>query len=140
MKRSTQCIKKIVALLLFISILLGTLTGCIVSREPATKDEIAASVSATVENDSYGYDYVLYYLRQWRLPNFDTTKLFWAENVFKNYYVYNGGLPETLEHAAMTAEYFVENYYDNIDMTSKTAVTDAVIDSYVRTVGDPFSY
>ena len=140
MKRSTQCIKKIVALLLLISILLGTLTGCIVSREPATKDEIAASVSATVENDSYGYDYVLYYLRQWRLPDFDTTKLFWAENVFKNYYVYNGGLPETLEHAAMTAEYFVENYYDNIDMTSKTAVTDAVIDSYVRTVGDPFSY
>ena len=140
MKRSTQCIKKIVALLLLISILLGTLTGCIVSREPATKEEIAASVSATVENDSYGYDYVLYYLRQWRLPDFDTTKLFWAENVFKNYYVYNGGLPETLEHAAMTAEYFVENYYDNIDMTSKTAVTDAVIDSYVRTVGDPFSY
>ena len=68
MKRSTQCIKKIVALLLLISILLGTLTGCIVSREPATKDEIAASVSATVENDSYGYDYVLYYLRQWRFP------------------------------------------------------------------------
>lgn len=141
MKRSTQSIKKILALVLFVSILLGSLTGCLgTTRKPATKEEIAASVSATVEKDSYGYDYVLYYLRQWRLPEFDTTKFFWAENVFKNYYVYNGGLPETLEHAALTAEYFVENYYDIIDMTDKTAVTDAVIDSYVRTVGDPYSY
>lgn len=141
MKRSTQCVKRIVALLLFISIILGSLTGCIkVNREPATKDEIAASVSATVENDSYGYDYVLYYLRQWRLPEFDTAKLFWAENVFKTYFVYGGGLPETLEHAALTAEYFVENYYDAIDRTDKTAVTDAVIDSYVRATGDPYSF
>ena len=140
MNRST--IKtKLLALLLSLSLILPLLNGCIIlKRDAATKEEIIDSVSTTLLNDEHEYEFVSYYLRYWNLPRFDSEKALWAEYVFKTYYVYNGGLAKTLDHAAETARYFVENHYDTIDITNVTAVTDAVIDSYVRTVGDLYSF
>ena len=141
MNRRSNLFTRALSLLLVVVSLCLTLSGCfLIKREPATKDEIAANIAETLENDTRDYDQVARYLRYWGLPDFDLTKMLWAEAVFDTYYVYGGGLPVTLEHAVDTAEFFVENYYDEIDLDNYTAVTDAVIDSYVRTVGDPYSF
>ena len=102
---------KLLALLLSLSLILPLLNGCIVlEREAATKEQILDSVGKTVSDDEYGYEFVTYYLRSWDIPKFDSAKMLWAEYVFQTYYVYDGGLAKTLDHAADTAEYFIENF------------------------------
>ncbi len=105
---------------------------------PAEKDEIIANISGD-KNADYDYNYVTSYLRVWRLPAFDSDKFKWAELVFQNYYNLDTGMPEVLKHAQDTATSFMETYYDNIDLSDKESVTNALIDCYVTAVGDPYS-
>lgn len=105
---------------------------------PAERDDILANI-ASEENAEYNYNYVTSYLRVWRLPSFNSDKLKWAELVFANYFNLSSGMPDVLKHAQDTATAFMETYYDNIDITDKTAVTDALLDCYVTAVGDPYS-
>jgi carboxyl-terminal processing protease len=39
----------------------------------------------------------------------------------------------------MSAEYFAEHFYDSLDKENKSAVTDAVVTSYVNVIGDIYS-
>ena len=105
---------------------------------PAEKDEILANITSE-ENAEYDYNYVTSYLRVWRLPSFNSDKLKWAELVFANYFNLSSGMPDVLKHAQDTATAFMETYYDNIDITDKATVTDALLDCYVTAVGDPYS-
>ncbi len=118
--------------------LLFSLASCF-NIDPATKDEIRDNLNATLEGGKQNNDYVTEYLYEWDIPSFDTEKLGWVEQLFHYYYNIKDGMPETLEHAVLTANHFLDNYYDTIDISDRTAVTDALITSYVDVVGDPYS-
>ena len=121
-------------------ILVFSLFSCLPGKAPTSKAEIEANIAESVRENTKNYKYVGYYLDLWDMPEFDTYKFMtWAENVFKAYYNFEGGLGDTFTHAVQTAEHFLENYYDEIDLTDKGAVTDALIASYVYVIGDPYS-
>lgn len=128
-----------VSIVLSVLILLS-LFSCRFSRTPSSKYEIYENIENSLTYDTKNYKYVGYYLDDWGFPSFDSFKVIdWAENVFQNNYNYEGGLGDTLTHAAKTAEHFLENYYDNINLKDRAAVTDAIISSYVYVIGDPYS-
>lgn len=104
-----------------------------------TREEYNENIDGLRSEDTYGCDYVAQYLRELGTPVFDLNKVIYFEEVFRQYYNLSSGLPETASHAVMSAEYFAENYYDAIDKSDKTAVTDAVITSYVNVIGDIYS-
>lgn len=136
---------KLTALLLVLTLVLS-LTSClfgdtgIASTPPSEKEKIELAIEQTLENDTYNYQYVYKYLSLWGLTGFDPYKVSYYEIVFEQYYNFADGLPETLTHAADTARYFIENYYDSTELSDSDAVTDAVLNSYVYTVGDAYAY
>ena len=137
-KSKRNLFSRVILLILAAAVVLSvtfSLGSC--KKNPPTKDEIIANVSESTENGSYGY--VMQYLMLWDLPDFDTDKFSWVERAFKENYNYGDGLPTAYEHARLTANYFIENFYDSTDLGDKTAVTDALITSYVNTVGDPYA-
>ncbi len=103
-----------------------------------TKEEIQENISASEGKESTN-EYVYEYLYEWGLPSFDTEKLGLVEQLFDKYYNIKTGLPETRDHAVMCAESFLETYYDTIDITDATAVTDVLVTLYVDLIGDPYS-
>ena len=115
-----------------------TLSSCF-EYEAGSKDEIIENIVNTSSEDTADYTYVMQYLSLWGVPTFDAVKLAWVEEIFQTHYKYGDGLPKTEEHAQATAYHFLEEYYDNIDKGNKTAVTDAIITSYVSTAGDPYA-
>lgn len=104
------------------------------------KEKLQANVNETLANDAYKCDYVYLYLKKWGVDGFDGQKFFAYENIFISKYNYADGLPERLTHAANTVNYFIENYYDKIDLESETEITDALLYSYVYTVGDKYAF
>ncbi len=105
-----------------------------------SKEKLEASVNATLENDTYDYDYVYQYLKKWGVDGFDGQKFFAYEGKFISKYNYGDGLPDRLTHAASTVNYFIENYYDEINLEDEVEVTDALLYSYVSTVGDKYAF
>ena len=101
-----------------------------------TKEEYLQNVDNLKDKDNYNLDYVSQYLRRLGTPVFDINKTIYYEQVFRQFYNLEGGLPDKVTHAIMSAEYFAENYYDTIDPSDKEAVTDAVVTSYVNVIGD----
>ncbi len=138
-KKTTHFLTRLTSLILTVCIVLS-LFGCNLFRAPSTKSEIRAAIAETLDSDTKNYEYVGYYLDDWGFPPFDSYKMIvWAENVFQSSYNFEGGLGDTLSHAVATAEHFLENYYDEIDLKDKKEVTDAIISSYVYVIGDPYS-
>lgn len=91
------------------------------------------------DEDTEPLIYVSQYLRKWGMPVFDTIKFSQLEGNFIRYYVYDGGLPDRRTHAEDTAKLFLSEYYDNINLEDKTAVTDALLTCYVSVLSDPYS-
>ena len=110
------------------------------NTEVTGKDAILAAVDATIQNDTYNYGYVYPYLTKWGITGFDTQKFFSYEYIFDSKYNFADGLPDTLTHAADTVKYFIENYYDTIDLKDSEKLTDALLYSYVYTVGDKYAF
>ena len=106
----------------------------------ASKESLKSAVSATLENDAYNYSYVYQYLTKWGITGLDRSKFLTYENTFIKRYNYGDGLPDRLTHAADTVNYFIENYYDEIDLENSEKLTDALLYSYVSTVGDKYAY
>ena len=120
------------------SILFSTLTSCSLFRYVAeSKDELWSNASQSEENQAYSY--VADYLKQWGAPKFDGIKFMYMETYVQQLYNYGDGLPERLTHAKDTVKLFVENYYDKIDLSNKTAVTDALLSCYTAAIGDPYT-
>lgn len=101
------------------------------------KDEINDNIDNSDEIISY--DRVYLYLRKWGMPIFDQTKFSYFEYYINRYYAYEGGVPDARIHAEKTAEFFLENYYDSIDLNDSVAVTDALLKCYVSVLDDPYS-
>lgn len=136
-KSKRNLFSRVILLILAAAILLSATVSFSSCKKNTTKDDIIANVSESIENGSYSY--VMQYLKLWGVPDFDTDKFSWVEMAFKENYNYGEGLPKTYEHARLTANYFIENFYDSTDLEDKNAVTDALIASYVNTVGDPYA-
>ncbi len=133
-----NAVGRIILLVLTLSILLGSFTACdIFSYVAGEESEIQGNVDNATENDDYKF--VSNYLRDWGMPIFDTVKVQYFEECFKQLFNYGDGMPDTLTHAKLTANAFLENYYSEIDKSNKTKVTDAIMDCYVSVLGDPYS-
>lgn len=142
----TKYLSKITSLILVLVVLVS-LTACSFNPfnskfDPIddTKEQILSAVESSLENDSSKYSYVYKYLSHWGISGFDSTKVKYIEDVFKYYYVLDDGLPDTLIHAADTAKLFLEKYYDTVDLYNYVEVTDAILNCYVDSVGDPYAY
>ena len=140
MRFNTQRINSsIILLVLVLSIILSSLTSCsLFAKKPPSKEEISNNLS-TSAYDSYN-KYVVDYLKDWDLPDFNKIKFSYMEKqCVVPTFNYSSGLPDTYSHAKKTVELFLENYYDKIDLNNKTAVTDALLACYVKALGDPYS-
>ena len=130
---------RIIALLLTLSILLSSFVSCKLFVYVADdKGEIQANIAESVASGEKN-NRVSEYLRDWGLPVFDKVKFEYFEVCVTQLYNLEGGIPETLTHAAETANLFLEKYYDTIDLDDKTAVTDSLLSCYVSAIGDPYS-
>ncbi len=107
--------------------------------EADSKEEIEENIKETNTEDTADYTYVMQYFTLWGMPRFDTEKFSWIESIFNRNFKYGDGLPKKFEHASLAAGYFLTNFYDATDLDDKTAVTDALITSYVDVIGDPYS-
>ena len=127
---------RILSLLLIFIITLPLLFSCNVEKQPLPPKEelIAAMESATSEANYY---YTSTYLDRWGFSCFYPAKLRDIEILFRqNYYE---EIPSSYELAKATAKDFVDNKYDKIDITDITAVTTALIDSYITAIGDKYA-
>ena len=131
---------KLIALLLSLSILIGSMVSCrLFSYVADTETEISENIAESVANGGSGHNRVADYLRDWGMPIFDTIKFEYFEVCFVQLYNFEDGMPDTLTHAVKTANLFLENYYNVIDKDDKTAVTDGLITCYVVSLDDPYS-
>ena len=116
----------------------GVLDGLLYVAD--TKEEYLSGIDEIKSGESASrYDYVSQYLRELGTPVFDINKTIYFEEAFRQYYNLGNGLPDTLTHAALCAEYFAENYFDKVKGLDKATITDAVITSYVNVIGDIYS-
>lgn len=82
-------------------------------------------------------DYAASYLDEYGIPSFDGSKLREVERVYMSYYVES--LPDPKVSAERTAAIYFEKYHGKIDTGNYEAVTEAVIRSYVSSIGDRYS-
>ena len=131
---------KALVLILTLSIFVSSFAGCEWFYEVAeSKDEILSNISQSIDRNEQ-QEYVSDYILDWGLPRHDTFKFSYLETYFINYYVYEGGLTDTLKLAESTAKLFLDYYYDTIDHNDKNAVTDALLKCYVASIGDPYAF
>ena len=136
MKKTNKQVVRASAISLLIILLALSLFSCGSEKKPMPpKEELAANLEAA--NAEASYTYVATYLGKWGFSYYYPAKLREVESLFKQVYV--GELPSTFELAKSTAAYFVENLYDKTDLTDMTAVTTAIIDSYVKATGDKYA-
>ncbi len=128
---------KIHLCILLVLTVLVSLCGCFSlggSDVVYSKEELTANIS---ETSSKTYDYACDYFDKWNFPRFDKSKIKAVENCFYNYSVFS--LPEIAKHAELAALYFLDNYYDVIDLESMSDVTDALLRSITATAGDEYA-
>ena len=125
------------ALLLLVIAISLTVVSC--DSGVIGKDDISNNISESADKNNKNYEYVADYLHIWGIKNIDLEKMVYFEKVYRIYYGYEGGMPDTFEHAKKTAEAFLEDYYDVIDLQDKTAVTDAILTCYSASFDDPYS-
>ena len=133
MKKGTllkRAVLIVLALLLFLS-----LVGCNGGSEEIFSEEELLENAAEEKNDSLRYAYK--YFDRWDLPVFNKSRIKSVEVLFRdNYYK---DLPPSRALAEDALEIFLNDYYENVDLKSKSDVTAALIRSYVEAVGDPYS-
>ena len=131
-----RALGRLILLILTLSILLSSLCSCdLFSYVADGKTEIENNIANSTDPH---YEYVSEYLRDWGFPIFDSTKVRYFESCFLQLYNYSD-MPGPYDHAKATAELFLEYYYDQIDLSDKTAVTDALLDCYTGALDDPYS-
>lgn len=131
-------VSRLLLLVITLTIILSSISSCKLFYYIAgEKAEIQINVSSATENSSNKY--VSDYLRDWGLPVFNKLKFRYFEDRFQQLYNYEGGMPNTFDHARAAVDLFLENYYDSIDKEDKDAVTDAILDCYTEALDDPYT-
>lgn len=138
MKKLYQgAVSRLLLLILSLSIIFSSLTACNrFSYVADEKDEIQGNIDST--EDPKEFEYVSEYLRDWGLPIFDTIKFQFFESCFIQLYNLNE-MPDTLTHAKETARIFLDEHYDEINISNKSEVTNTLLACYISVLGDPYS-
>ena len=136
--RTSRIVIVVISLILIIGLTafalvlaLGDNTGDMLSRE-----QILANIEAHGDEDR-GYNYVANYLTYYGVGSFASDRFRSVELYYSSLYV--GKMPTVREHALATAELFLNNFYDNIDLTDRDAVTTALLKCYTVASGDPYA-
>ena len=128
--------RAVCALIVFLLIIL-TLASC----SKTAGSQTIYSKETLEENVTRGttstYNFVWQYLNEWNFPTFKSSKMKSVEVTFRDNFYQD--IPEASELASVVALAFLEDYYDVVDLENETAVTDAIIDSYVSSLGDKYS-
>lgn len=122
--------------LLLLTSLLLSLTACGVSGDVASREEIEARMAEAAGVDK-GYAYAASYIDEYGISAFDKTKMRRAELYINAYMLYN--LPPAYEIAESCAALFLEYFYDEIDLTDRVEVTDALLKCYMSSLGDRYA-
>ena len=133
--------KRLISLILSLLLALSLCLSLAACGKPDGRDDgimpTKAELSASIEEAADPLPKVCDYLVFWGVEPFHRSKFISLENLYAQRF--SGELPKTDEMAKTTAEYFLEYFYDEIDLTDTTAVTDALITCYVAATGDPYS-
>ena len=125
-------------LILLLSILLVfTLSACSDSGSEIiySKDDLREHMAQGVSDSA---EYVADCLDEWQFPLFNGSKMLDVEYILeKKFYT---ELPDLKTLSERTAEIFLEEYYDTIDLGNRDDVTDALLYSYVSALDDRYTY
>ena len=101
------------------------------------KDEILTNLD-TMGEEELDYEYTSSYLKKYGIGNINTYKFNGIEDqLVADFYK---ELPERSELARSISNLFIEHYYDNIDLSDKKQVTDALLKCLFASIGDPYAY
>ena len=101
------------------------------------KDEILTNLD-TMGEEEFDYEYTSSYLKKYGIGNINTYKFNGIEDqLVADFYK---ELPERSELARSISNLFIEHYYDNIDLSDKKQVTDALLKCMFASIGDPYAY
>ena len=133
MKRLT---KRLLPLLLVLSLLLGTLAlaGCNYVRIDYSKDELRSFMDA---EETASYKTVTDYLNKWRFPLCYTYKLFMMDVIVEQRYYKD--VEDVRALAYEVGRLYLEYFYDTTDRANRSATTDAYLLCYVEALGDPYA-
>ena len=135
LKRHGRAVCLLLALLLIAVSVLGTLSSCSAGSETVyTKEELTENVTRGAT--SY-HNFVWQYLDEWHFPTFNSSKLKSVEVTFRDKYYKD--IPHAKELSVNVGLEFLNKYYDVVDLSNEKAVTDAIIDSYVSSIEDPYA-
>ena len=109
-KKRYSAILRFLSLTLVLIIICSAVSGC---KKNFSKEAITDNISSSQDK---GYNYVWNYLVDYGFPEFDKQKVAWVELRFQTYFNLAGGLPSTQKHAKLTAEMFMDQYYDEINL------------------------
>lgn len=121
------------AVLLLLSLMLS-LSSCFGAGDGVmpSKETLASNIDTENKNASN----VTGYLEKWGFTPFNKNKMLALEELYaKEFYEQ---LPSKTKMAAEVANYFLEYFYDEIDLTSSAEVTDALIHCYVAATNDAY--
>ena len=155
MLKKSNTTKRVWALILLTVFLAAVLSSCVSFTRPpvdptsipedyhVAKPVIEKNIKKCESYNPKQYSYVTEYLLYWGFPEFNVEKTAWAEQVFHSKYNYEGGLSDLLvdvmPRAAVVARIFLDEYYDLIDVSDSEAVTNSIIEAYVKASGDPYA-
>ncbi len=95
--------------------------------------ELLLNNIATAEVEEFKY--ISNYLRLWKFPIFDKTKLDTVQTIYQT----SIGSEMTVEDMARSvADIFLNQYYDKTEMSDQTKMTSALVNSWLDTLGDEF--
>lgn len=126
-----------VCLLIAIVLIFLTLASC---TKTAGSDTIHSkeTLKANVDGGSdSSFSFVWQYLDEWEFPRFTSSKVKSVEVTFREKFFED--IPEASELSKKVAVEFLTSYYDVVDLGNEEKVTDAIINSYVSSLGDRYS-
>jgi carboxyl-terminal processing protease len=129
--------KRAACTLIVFVLLLLTFTSCTRSAGSETiysKETLTENVTRGTTSE---HDFVWQYLDEWNFPTFTSSKLKSVEVTFRKYFYKD--IPDAHALAPNVATTFLEGYYDTVALDDEGKVTDAIIDSYVSSLGDRYS-
>lgn len=101
------------------------------------KDDILSKIEE-IGNEDYGYTYVSSYIKKYGISNINSYKMNAIESQLETDFY--KALPDERVIAKSAVLYFIEYYYDSIDLNDKTAVTDSLLKCIFSSIGDPYAF
>lgn len=124
-----------IALAVIAALIIWAIVAALGNRnsEAPEKSELIGRVDAGYPSGAKSVADALYL---WGFPDFSRSTVYNVEACYQNHYYKELPAKEILAEGA--ADYFIEKYYDEIDLSDKDAVTHALCSSFINAVGDKY--